>query len=101
MPELVTIKRVELGPHHLHPGRTKHTKKDANGLREFPPFVALEIASYPGERSCYLFHLCENGESTDTWHETLDEALDEAEWEFEVQRHDWVDVNLPFGSGRQ
>jgi hypothetical protein len=98
MPELVITKRVSLGPHRLRPGQTKHTKRDASGLREFPPFVALGVASYPKEQSCYLFHICENGEGTDTWHQTLEEALDQAEWEFGVQRNEWVDVHIPLGS---
>jgi hypothetical protein len=82
MPELITIKRVALGPQHLRPGRTKHRIRDAKGAREFAPFVALEIASYPNEHSYYLFHISENGEVADTWHQTLEEAFDQAEWEF-------------------
>lgn len=101
MPELVTIKRVALGPQHLKPGRTKHTIRDANGLRDFAPFIALEIARYPNEQSCYLFHVSENGEVADTWHQTLEEAFDQAEWEFGVRREEWGDVNLPLGSRGQ
>src|SRR5438105_6082503 len=93
MAELGTTKRVALGPHHLRPGRTKHTIREANGLRELGPFVALEIASHPNEQSCYLFHISENGEVADTWHQTLGEAFDQAEWEFGVQRNEWIDVN--------
>ena len=101
MPELVITKRVALGPHHLRPGRSRHTIIDANGPRQFSAFVSLEIASYPNEQSCYLFHICENGEGTDTWHPSLERALEQAEWEFGVQRHEWVDVNLPVGSRDQ
>jgi len=39
----------------------------------------LEIAPYPNEHSCYLFHLSKNGELADTWHQTLVEACDQAE----------------------
>jgi hypothetical protein len=95
MPELVIMKRVQLGANHLKPGRTKHTIRDAKGQREFAPFVALEIASYPDEQSCYLFHISENGEIADTWHQTLKEAFDQAEWEFGVERREWVDVTPP------
>jgi hypothetical protein len=97
MPELTTIKRVALGSHHLRPGRTKHTIKDANGVRELAPFVALEIASYPHSESCYVFHISENGEIADTWHESIEDAIQQAEWEFGVQREEWIDVNVPFG----
>jgi len=99
--ELITTKRVTLGPHHLKPGRTKHTIRDGKGKREFAPFIALEIARYPNQPSCYLFHISENGEVADTWHQTLEEALDQAEYEFGVGRHEWVDVHLPFGSTGQ
>lgn len=96
MPELTTVKRVALGgSHHLRPGRTRHTIKDANGIREFAPFVALEIASYPNTESCYLFHISENGELADTWHQSVEEAIQQAEWEFGVQRDEWINVNVP------
>jgi hypothetical protein len=95
MPELVTTKRVVLGSHHLRPGRTKHTIQDANGIREFTPFVSLEIASYPHTESCYLFHISQNGEVADTWHQTVEEAIDQAEYEFGVQREEWINVSVP------
>ena len=95
--QLISRKRVELGPHHLRPGRTLHTIKDSKGERPFPPFVALEIASCPGDESCYLFHICENGWCADTWHESEADAIGQAEYEFGVAQSEWVDVNYPFG----
>lgn len=92
MPELVTRKRLILGPHHLRPGRTRHTIHDARGYREFPAFVELEIASYPNETSCYLFHIAENGEVADTWHQSIEDAMHQAEYEFGVQIDEWLDV---------
>jgi hypothetical protein len=80
---------VTLGPRHLRPGRTHHTITDANGHRKFPPFVKLEIAQCSGHKECYLFHICEDGTMTDTWHRTVQEALDQAEWEFGVHRDEW------------
>ena len=93
MPELITRKKVTLQPHHLRPGRTRHYIKDANGHREFAPFVSLEIASYPEEKSCYLFHISENGEMADTWHESLQDAIEQAEFEFGVRKDEWTDVS--------
>ena len=81
--------KVGLGTNHLRPGRARHFIKNSQGRREFPPFVRLEIAQYPQSKGCYLFHICEDGSGTDTWHETLDQALDQAEWEFEVRRNEW------------
>jgi|SRR5581483_1890019 len=98
MPHLITRKKVQLGPQHFTPGRTKHTIRDERGVREFPCFVSLEIASYPGEESCYLFHICESGEGTDTWHESSEEAMEQARYEFGVERSEWTDVDYPFGS---
>ena len=89
MSELETIMKVNLGANHLQPGRARHFIKDSQGRREFPPFTRLEIAQYPGSKACYLFHICEDRSGTDTWHETLDEALDQAEWEFQVHRAEW------------
>jgi hypothetical protein len=91
---LRTLMSVALGPGHLRPGRTRHTIGDAKGRRDFPPFVKLEIAQYPGHLECYLFHICEDGMTADTWHKTVEEALDQAEWEFNVRRNEWkVTVN--------
>jgi len=92
MSEMVPLKKVVLNEGHIRPGRTKHTLCDEHGSREFPPFVSLVIARYPGDSGYYLLHLCENGQGTDTWHQSLDEALHQAEYEFEVKHEDWVEI---------
>jgi hypothetical protein len=86
---MVSIQRVRLSSHH-HASRTKHTKHDATGVAPFPPFVELEIARYPREQGCYLFHICADGQATDTWHESIDDAIDQAEWEFGVKAEEWI-----------
>ncbi len=88
------LKRVSLQPHHLSPGRTTHTLVDASGARPFPPFTSLEIARYPEDSGYYLLHICEGGPGTDTWHETLEHAVKQAEWEFDVKREEWIDVGV-------
>lgn len=65
---------------------------DGKGQREFPPFVRLEIAQYPGDEGYYLLRICEDGSVADTWHSTLDEASHQAEWELGVQRNEWREV---------
>jgi hypothetical protein len=92
MSEMVPLKKAMLNERHLRPGRTKHTLCDGQGSREFPPFVSLVIAQYLGDSGYYLLHLCEDGKGTDTWHQSLDDALHQAEYEYEVKREDWVDV---------
>jgi hypothetical protein len=98
MPQLIVQKRVSLGPQHLRPGRTTHTLIDGNGTNAFPPFVSLESAAYPGEQTCSLFHTCENGLGTDTWHQSVEETMEQAEFEFGVQGSEWTEVNYPYGS---
>lgn len=41
-------------------------------------------------------HFCADGSGTDTWHETLEDAFHQAEWEFGVERSQWTEVNEPF-----
>jgi hypothetical protein len=79
---MVVLKRVRLGPQH-HPSLTKHTISDISGTREFPPFVE------------YLFHVCADGQAADTWHESVEEAVDQAEWEFGVQPDEWAAPDHP------
>jgi hypothetical protein len=94
--EMVAIRRVKLGEHHLNPGRTKHTLSDASGTRPFPPFTSLAITRYGEDASYYLMHICDENLGTDTWHETLDDALHQAEWEFGVRPEEWTEVQEPF-----
>jgi hypothetical protein len=94
--KMVAIKKVKLKEHHLNPGRTKHTLSDEKGLRPFPPFTSLAITQYGNEPGYYLMHICEDNTGTDTFHEPLEEALHQAEWEFEVRPEEWIDAQEPF-----
>ena len=88
MSAFVAVKRAVLGDHHLRPGRTRHV---VNG-KDFPPFVSLEIAQYSNDTGFYLLHICASGEVADTWHESMEEAMHQAEFEFGLQKNEWVDV---------
>jgi hypothetical protein len=92
---MTTIKKVKLD-HHLNPGRTQHTLHDEKGARPFPPFSSLAITQSEGHAGYYLMHLCNDSAGTDTWHETLEDALHQAEWEFGVSLGEWYDVSEPF-----
>ena len=92
MAKFLTILRVVLGANHRRPGRTRHAIVDVNGQQEFPPFVRLEIAQYPGDSSYYLLHICEDGKIADTNHETLEAAMHQAEWELGILQSDWEAV---------
>jgi hypothetical protein len=92
MSEMIAIRKAALGERHLRPGRTKHA---SNG-QEFPPFTSLVICQSPGDAGFFLMHICENGRAADTWHENLEDALHQAEWEFGVQAEEWIEANEPF-----
>jgi hypothetical protein len=93
---MIAIRSVTLGDQHLHPGRTRHTIADKQGKREFPPFVALKITHCPGESGYFLMHICEDGQVADTWHQSLDDAMYQAEWELGVQPQEWIGIDEPF-----
>jgi len=97
MGQMIAIRKVRLGDHHLHPGRTEHTLVDSQGARPFPPFTSLVITQslLPGDSGYYLMHLCADGSGTDTHHESLGDAFNQAEWEFGVQSSEWIEVNEP------
>jgi hypothetical protein len=53
--------------------------------------AGLAICQYEGEDSFYLFGCDENWQSvTDTWHETLEDAKYQAEFEYEGVSGTWV-----------
>jgi hypothetical protein len=81
------IGSVTLQRHHT-PSRTRHT---ING-EPVTAFVGLEIVNYGSEAGFYLLHLCADGRGTDTWHETLDDALHQTTFEFGVTSAEW-DMN--------
>jgi hypothetical protein len=45
---------------------------------------------YPEADGVYLIYLdAEGGEITDTFHDSLQGAMDQAEWEYLVKKSDW------------
>lgn len=52
--------------------------------------AGLAICQYEGEENFYLFGCDENWNTiTDTWHETLEDAKDQAEFEYEGTNKTW------------
>lgn len=86
------IKRAKIKPDDQGTGSTRKILIDDSGSHEFSKFVRLEIARNEASGGYYLFHVCEDGSGTDTWHGTLEEALDEAESEYGVCPKDWQDI---------
>ena len=88
MPEKI-LKTVRLGPQHQQPGHTYHNN-NGEGLG---PFVKLAIVSY-GDGSYYLFYYdSDDGEEiTDTFHESVEAAMEQAKFEFGVTSGEWQDI---------
>jgi hypothetical protein len=57
-----------------------------------PPFAALAIVTYADDAGYYLLYLDDDwNEVTDTWHETLEHAISQAEFEYAGVGVKWVD----------
>jgi hypothetical protein len=81
------LRRVKLGLGHRPTGATRHYF----GNVELPPPVELRIAQYVGEDDgFYLFYCDETGrEQADTYHHSLDAAMQQAQFEFGVKQDEW------------
>jgi hypothetical protein len=84
MSEWKIVRTVQLQDHHW-PSKTRHS---INGA-PVPPFTQLEIATNGQDTGYYLLHICADGRGTDTWHESLEDAFSQAEFEFGVKHHEW------------
>lgn len=96
MNTMTAVRKVQLAKHHLRPGRTRHFLTGPEGQSQSPPFTSLAITQFPGDSGFYLMHICGDGQMADTWHQTLDDALHQAEWEFGVASEEWIETNEPF-----
>jgi hypothetical protein len=85
------IKRAEIAPERQGPGSVHKVLIDESSSHHFSKFVRLEIARNGLDGGYYLFHISPDGKGTDTWHATLDEALDDAQSEYGVGQADWHD----------
>ena len=91
VPQQKTLMRLTLQPHHVPTGNTTHKLGSPDGSQtSFPPFVRLEIAQYEGDTGFYLLYYPEIGQGTDTWHLSLEDAMHQAEFEFNVQPNEWM-----------
>lgn len=95
MSEYLIHRRILLKPHHEPTGRTRHTQGEwsAEGLvrgAELPTPRELVIAQLLPDEGYYLLYLDgEGNEITDTYHESLEQALAQAKWEFGVEIDEW------------
>ena len=84
------LRRMKLGPAHPPTGETRHYY----GTVELPPPVELRIAQHVGDDGFYLFYCDETGrEQADTYHNSLEAAMQQAEFEFGVKPDEWEVVD--------
>lgn len=83
----VILRRIKLDSPHEPTGKTRHYIGD----RELPAPNELQIVKYPDDAGYYLLYLGEGGsELTDTYHDSVEKAIEQAEWEFQVKPDEWV-----------
>lgn len=80
------LRRVRLTSAHSPTGRARHWSHGA--LLPLP--TELRIVQYVTDPGYYLLYYDNQGqEMTDTYHDSLQGAIAQAEWEFEVQEGEW------------
>jgi hypothetical protein len=96
MLDYLVHRTITLKPHHSPTGRTRHSSAtisdDGELIRgpDLPAPHSLMIAQLLPDPGYYLLYLDESGEEiTDTYHESLEKAFQQAEREFNVKPDDW------------
>ena len=95
MSEYLIHRRITLKSHHQPTGKTRHTEGflGPEGLISGPELArphGLVIAQLPPDEGYYLLYLDQEGnEITDTYHDYLEAALAQAEWEFDIEPTEW------------
>jgi hypothetical protein len=82
---VTTLKHVSLEGRPAS-GRTRHT---LNGV-EIEPAASLRILQYAEDPGFYLMHFDASGrEIADTYHDSIEQAMEQAEWEYNVKPAEW------------
>src|SRR5689334_23034982 len=95
MSEYLIHYRIRLKPQHHPTGKTRHTEgylltESIVRGAELPTPSELVIAQLPPDDGYYLLYLDNTGsEITDTYHDSLEKALEQAKWEFDVEPGEW------------
>lgn len=93
MKEYKIIKMIRLNELNKPTGFTKHF---VNDLLVNNTISQLKIVNYEGDSGFYLFYCNEKGEQiTDTYHDSVNLALEQAELEFNVKPSEWSSENGP------
>lgn len=84
------LKRVRLTSAHQATGQTQHF----HGNQPVPFPFELRIVQYDSDPGYYLFYCDDCGiEITDTYHDSVKDAMAQANWEFRVKERDWEDLS--------
>ena len=90
MKELYKIYLKDSKKSFMATGNTTHY--DGNEI--LPQPFALSIVQYDDGGGFYLFYLDESEkEQTDTYHESIEGAFKQAEFEFGAKKEDWKNLN--------
>jgi len=82
------VARVKLKPHHVPTGNTRHIL--ASGRVIEPVLTSLCIVHDEDSSGVFLFYCDDDGVAlADTWHQTVDDAKAQAEFEFSVRPNEW------------
>lgn len=92
MTDPALLKRVLLTTAHKPTGATRHIVGDT----PLPQPAELRIVKYDCDSGYYLFYCDDSGsEMTDTYHDTVRQAMSQAELEFGIRPEEWLDVEEP------
>jgi hypothetical protein len=84
------LMQIKIEDQHKDTGNVRHTSDGR--LLAIPRY--LQIARMEDDSGYYLLYLDEKGkEQTDTWHESVEAALSQAEFEFGVQASEWTRIS--------
>lgn len=83
---------VRLTEAHQPTGATSH-RVDGKPVEAA---AELRVMQFEGDSGFYLIHLDKNGEElTDTYHETVEQAFEQAHFEFGIARDEWCSDSPP------
>lgn len=86
MGDYIVLKQVVLQPRHQSTGKTVHKV----GTEKLPHAHALKIVRFKDDDGYYLIYFDKTGaELADTYHDTVESAEGQAEWEYQVKTEDW------------
>jgi hypothetical protein len=91
MKKYIFLKFIKLDKEHKSKDKTRHFV-DGNYVNE--NISELRIMHFENSSGFYLLYYDNNGnELTDTYHDTVEDALKQAEFEFDVKPNEWNNLD--------